>query len=103
MIFSPNGKSRQLSQQNTKFVFLGRDHVSWHFVDELREMIDDPTKCPECSYIGEKLEAVTRHLALFHCKLDEFLQDEQLVASKRAKAMAKPKKVNKLSNNGILF
>ena len=79
--------------KNTNFVFLGRDHVSWHFVDELREMIDDPTKCPECSYVGEKLEAVTRHLALFHCKLDEFLQDEQLVASKRAKAMAKPKKI----------
>ena len=89
--------------KNTNFVFLGRDHVSWHFVDELREMIDDPTKCPECSYVGEKLEAVTRHLALFHCKLDEFLQDEQLVASKRAKAMAKPKKVNKIPNNSILF
>ena len=56
-------------------------------------MITDPTKCPECSYVGDKLEAVTRHLALFHCKLDEFLQDEQLVAAKRAKVMAKPKKV----------
>jgi len=71
----------------------GRDHVSWHFVDELREMISDPVRCPECSYVGDKLEAVTRHLALFHCKLDEFLQDEQLVASKRAKALSKPKKV----------
>ena len=71
----------------------GRDHVSWHFVDELREMIVVPNKCPECSYIGEKTEAVTRHLALFHCKLDEFLQDDQLVASKRAKAQARPKKI----------
>ena len=100
----PRWQNRQLWQKILiNLLFLGRDHVSWHFVDELREMIDDPTKCPECSYVGEKLEAVTRHLALFHCKLDEFLQDEQLVASKRAKAMAKPKKVNKLSNNGILF
>ena len=74
----------------------GRDHVSWHFVEELREMIQDPTKCPEngCSYVGDKLEAVTRHLALFHCKLDEFLQNEQLVAAKRAKVLSKPKKVS---------
>ena len=71
----------------------GRDHVAWHFVEELREMIHDPTRCPECSYVGDKLEAVTRHLALFHCKLDEFLLDENLVASKRAKALSKPKKV----------
>ena len=62
-------------------------------------MINDPTKCPECSYVGDKLEAVTRHLALFHCKLDEFLQDEQLVAVKRAKALSKPKKVNTISKN----
>ncbi len=71
----------------------GRDHVSWHFVEELRLLITDPSKCPECSYVGEKLESVTRHLALFHCKLDEFLQDDQLVAVKRMKALAKPKKV----------
>ena len=56
-------------------------------------MIIDPNKCPECSYTGDKLEAVTRHLALFHCKLDEFLQDEQLVAMKRSQALSKPKKV----------
>lgn len=71
----------------------GRDHVSWHFVEELREMISDPTRCPECSYVCDKLDQLTRHLALFHCKLDELLQDEQLVANKRAKVMAKPKKV----------
>ena len=57
-------------------------------------MIHDPTRCPECSYVGDKLEAVTRHLALYHCKLDAFLLDENLVASKRAKALSKPKKVS---------
>jgi hypothetical protein len=62
-------------------------------MDELRQLITDPSKCPECSYTGDKLEAVSRHLALFHCKLDEFLQNDELVAAKRAKAMAKPKKV----------
>ncbi len=70
-----------------------RDHVSWHFMDELRNLITDPSQCPECSYTGDKLEAVSRHLALYHCKLDEFLKDPELVAAKRAKAMAKPKKV----------
>ena len=68
--------------------------LAWHFVEELREMIHDPTRCPECSYVGDKLEAVTRHLALYHCKLDAFLLDENLVASKRAKALSKPKKVS---------
>ena len=68
--------------------------LAWHFVEELREMIHDPTRCPECSYVGDKLEAVTRHLALYHCKLDQFLLDENLVASKRAKALSKPKKVS---------
>jgi len=70
-----------------------RDHVSWHFMDELRNLITDPSQCPECPYTGDKLEAVARHLALYHCKLDEFLKDPELVAAKRAKAMAKPKKV----------
>ena len=72
----------------------GRDHVSWHFVEELREMISDSTKCPECSYSCDKIDVLTRHLALFHCKLDELLRDEQLVALKRAKVSAKPKKVS---------
>ncbi len=34
-----------------------------------------------------------KHVALGHSKLDEFLADSKLVAAKRAKAMAKPKKV----------
>ena len=69
-----------------------RDHTAWHFMPELRQLIKDPSNCPECSYTGDKLE-VARHLALFHCKLDEFLMDDELVAEKRAKAMSKPKKV----------
>ena len=65
-------------------------------MEELRQMIKDPSQCPECSYTGDKLEAVSRHLALFHCKLDLFLQDDALVAAKRAKALSKPKKVQSL-------
>ena len=71
-----------------------RDHVAWHFMEELKAYIIDPSKCPECSYTGDKLESVARHLALYHQKLDQFLSDTDLVAEKRAKAMAKPKKVS---------
>ena len=71
-----------------------RDHVAWHFMEELKAYIIDPSKCPECSYTGDKLESVARHLALYHQKLDQFLADTDLVAEKRAKAMAKPKKVS---------
>jgi hypothetical protein len=70
-----------------------RDHVAWHFMDELKSLIDDPTQCPDCNYTGDKLESVARHLALFHQKLDQFLADEALVAEKRSKALSKPKKV----------
>ena len=62
-------------------------------MEELRQLIKDPTQCPECSYTGEKVESVSRHLALVHCKLDEFLKDPELVAAKKAKILAKPKKV----------
>ena len=77
-----------------------RDHVAWHFMEELKAYIIDPSKCPECSYTGDKLESVARHLALFHQKLDQFLADTDLVAEKRAKAMAKPKKVG---CNSLIF
>ena len=72
-------------------------------MDELRNLITDPSQCPECPYTGDKLEAVSRHLALYHCKLDEFLKDPELVAAKRAKAMAKPKKVTVHQMLNIIF
>ncbi len=40
------------------------------------------------------LDNLVKHLALGHSKLDELLQNEELVAAKRAKAMSKPKKVS---------
>ncbi len=73
-----------------------RDHVCWHFMDELKAMMAaDPSRCPEpgCEYMGDKAENIARHLALFHSKLDEFLENGALVDEKRAKAMAKPRKV----------
>jgi len=66
-------------------------------MDELREFVNtfkDPTVCPYCMYSTDKVDNLVKHIALGHSKLDELLQDDALVASKRAKAMAKPKKVN---------
>ncbi len=72
-----------------------RDHVAWHFMDELKAMIVEPGCCPDpgCEYTGDKTENVARHLALYHSKLDDFLADQALVEERRARAMAKPKKV----------
>ncbi|TRY75091.1 hypothetical protein TCAL_00608 [Tigriopus californicus] len=75
---------------NTKH---SRDHVSWHFMEELRAQIVVPTQCPECDYQGRELEAVSRHLALFHNKLDDFLLNDELLMAKRSKCLAKPKKI----------
>ncbi len=72
-----------------------RDHVAWHFMDELKEMIAEPGACPDpgCEYTGDKTENICRHLALYHGKLDDFLNDQALVEEKRVKAMLKPRKV----------
>ena len=35
-----------------------RDHVSWHFMDELREIVNalpDPTQCTQCEYTSDKV------------------------------------------------
>ena len=71
-----------------------RDHISWHFISNLRALINEENKCPQCNYTGEKSDNVARHLALFHGQLDVFLQDEALVREKRYKALSKPKKAH---------
>ena len=35
-----------------------RDHVAWHFMEELREMVlalQDPRSCPQCTYTSDKV------------------------------------------------
>ncbi len=74
-----------------------RDHVAWHFMDELRELVlafDDPRRCNQCSYTSDKVDNLVKHIALGHSKLDELMQDEQLVLQKRQLALAKPKKLS---------
>ena len=36
---------------------------------------------------------MAKHLALFHCKLDELMADEELVKLKQEKAASKPKRI----------
>ncbi len=73
-----------------------RDHVAWHYMDELRAIVQqfpDPSKCTQCSYTGDTTEKMVKHVALGHSMLDGFLQDKELLQMKRMKALAKPKKI----------
>lgn len=68
-------------------------------MDELKAMVVDSISCPysDCEYVGDKAENVARHLALYHCKLDEFLNDQELIDTKRANTLSKPKRVSCLA------
>ena len=74
-----------------------RDHMSRHFLEELTAMVKAMpvrTCCNLCDYKHPKNENMCKHLALFHCKLDELLQDEELLNRKRRKFVNRPKRVN---------
>ena len=74
-----------------------RDHVSWHFMEELRDYVATfPNKkvCMHCDYMTDKVDNLVKHVALGHCKLDELLQDKELVQSKRNLVKNKTKKIN---------
>lgn len=65
-------------------------------MDDLRDMVSsfpDPTNCAFCQYTNPKLEKMAKHVALGHSKLDELLQDEDLVNEKQKIAAMKPKKM----------
>ena len=73
-----------------------RDHLSRHFMIELMELVNEmPNKkqCNQCSYKSSKREYMAKHIALFHCKLDELMADEELVKMKQDKAASKPKRI----------
>lgn len=64
-------------------------------MDDLRELVSnfpDPTNCSFCQYTNPKLEKMAKHVALGHSKLDELLQDEDLLSEKQKIAALKPKK-----------
>ena len=63
---------------------------------ELMEFVNElPNKkqCNQCSYKSNKREYMAKHIALFHCKLDELMANEELVQMKQKKATTKPKRV----------
>ena len=66
-------------------------------MDDLRDMVSgfpDPTNCAFCPYTNPKLEKMAKHVALGHSKLDELLQDQDLVYEKQRIAAMKPKKIS---------
>ena len=59
---------------------------------ELMEFVNElPNKkqCNQCSYKSNKREYMAKHIALFHCKLDELMANEELVQMKQKKATSK--------------
>ena len=75
----------------------GRDHVLWHFMDELRDYVNtfpDKLMCTECTYTTDKTDNLVKHVALGHNKLDKLLQDENLIVQKRETSKTRTKKVN---------
>jgi hypothetical protein len=62
-----------------------REHVCRHFYPELLSIVNtwgSSLSCGECEFTATKTEYVARHLGLVHLKLDEFLQDPEMVAKK---------------------
>lgn len=101
-------KKREIHQQKPKRLSLGpdcvvcgvkgrdRDHMARHYMTELMELVHAlPRKnhCNLCDYKNQKQDYLAKHLALFHCKLDELLLDEDLLKDKRAKFANQPKRV----------
>ena len=68
-----------------------------HYLDELTAIVNAlpcRSSCNLCDYKHPKMENMCKHLALFHCKLDELLLDEELLKTKRMKYANKPKRVS---------
>ena len=69
-----------------------REHVATkHFMKELMEIVstfENPRACElgaetgGCDYTTTEAEYTCRHIALVHCKLEEFLQDGEVIKEK---------------------
>lgn len=60
---------------------------------EFVQTFEDPHSCPDCPYTTDKLDNLVKHMALGHSKLDELLQNEELVKAKKALVLSRPKKL----------
>ena len=85
-----------------------KDHIIWHFINELRELVSSTCEetetgvfeCNECSYTGEGMDLMAKHCALFHGKLDILLGDDNLMAEKRRRCLStqRKKSTKRISN-----
>ena len=85
-----------------------KDHIIWHFINELRELVSSTCEetetgafeCNECSYIGSGIDVMAKHCALFHGKLDILLGDDNLMAEKRRRCLStqRKKSTKRISN-----
>ena len=79
-----------------------KDHIIWHFIHELRELVgstceennDGEFECNECSFLGNSIDSMAKHCALFHGKLDILLGDEMLMSEKRRRCLSTQRKKN---------
>lgn len=69
-----------------------REHTARHFMPELADIIAGfkrSNSCSLCRYTGKK-ESLMKHVALVHGKLDDFLNDDDLVEQKRRELTDEP-------------
>jgi uncharacterized C2H2 Zn-finger protein len=79
-----------------------KDHIIWHFIHELRELVsstceeteDGGFECNECSFTADGMDSMAKHSALFHGKLDILLGDDNLMAEKRRRCLSTQRKKN---------
>ena len=66
-----------------------------HFSIELDKIVnglEDPLRCQECNYQGEKSKNLGLHIALVHGQLDTFLKNKDLMKAKMKQFSTTPKK-----------
>ena len=79
-----------------------KDHIIWHFIHELRELVNSTCEesenggiqCTECAWVAESIDSMAKHCALSHGKLDILLGDDNLMAEKRRRCLSTQRKKN---------
>ena len=65
---------------------VSKKHVTFHFMKEFLEIttsFPNASFCPICEFAGNTPEAMALHIAVDHSKLEEILNDTELVSQKR--------------------
>ena len=79
-----------------------KDHIIWHFIHELRELVNSTCEenenggiqCTECPMVSDSIDSMAKHCALSHGKLDILLGDDNLMAEKRRRCLSTQRKKN---------